>query len=444
MFAKIRWGIHPVYNKQFTEHKPIEKAPLPKKVIIPVRQHIGAPCVPLVKLGDVVKKGTLIASNETASMSSNIHASVSGKVTGIGVRPHPVYGQCLAIEIESDGFDEWEEGVLKKRDYKSLSPSEMLSIIKDAGIVGMGGAAFPTYVKLASHSPVDTLIINGAECEPYLTVDHRVMLEYTKRVMTGIQILKRILNVKDTVVGIESNKPDAIGAMKREASGLGIRVVALPTKYPQGAEKMLISTLLGRRVPSGHLPMDVGVVVQNVSTTVTVCDAVTAGIPLIERVVTVSGDAVKEPKNLLLRIGTSFANAIGCCGGFSCTPEKLLSGGPMMGAAQYTADVPVVKGTSGILALSRKCENGGTENPCIRCGRCVANCPMGLSPGMLSILAEHGKFDEARERYHLFDCMECGCCSFGCPAKRNIVHYIKYAKKICAGKLVAKKVGSKK
>lgn len=436
MLTKLKWGIHPNYQKKLTAYKPIEVAELPEKVVIPVRQHIGAPGIPMVKKGDLVKKGTLIAADDSVLVSSHIHASISGRISDISNRPHPVYGQCLAIEIENDGLDEWENGIPTERDWRTLELEDMLELIKEAGVVGMGGAAFPAHVKLTPPQGVtiDTLIINAAECEPFLTIDHRVMLEYTERLVTGIQILQRILNVQNVVIGIENNKMDAVAVMQKAVEGIGFKVVLMPTKYPQGAEKILIRTLLGREVPSGQLPMDVGVVVQNVSTAVAICDAVTQGKPVIEKVVTVSGNAVKEPRDLLVRMGTSFAHAIECCGGLTCTPEKAIMGGPMMGIAQYTLQVPIVKGTSGILALSRSDVNSGVEGPCIRCGRCVNNCPMGLNPGMLSILGEREMFDEAKETYHLFDCIECGCCSYGCPSKRNIVQTIRYSKMMSASK----------
>jgi len=275
---------------------------------------------------------------------------------------------------------------------------------------------------------IDTLIINGAECEPFLTADHRMMLEYTGRLVTGILILKKILAVETAIIGIEDNKMDAVKKMTEALAGTNIKAVAIPTRYPHGAEKILIRTLTKREVPPGKLPLDVGVVVQNVGTAVAVCDAVQNGIPLLERIVTVSGSAIKEPKNLKLRIGTPFAEAIELCGGLIFEPEKILMGGPFMGIAQYTTEVPIIKGVNGILALSKEDLNSGIDTNCIRCGRCVSACPMGLNPSMLSTLADKGLFEEAKEEYHLLDCMECGTCSFVCPAKRKLVHYLRYAK----------------
>ncbi|AHF07234.1 electron transport complex subunit RsxC [Desulfitobacterium metallireducens] len=433
MFGKIKWGIHPDTHKTATERKAIEIPELPKKVILPVRQHIGAPCTPIVKKGDTVKKGQLIASAGGA-VSSNVHATISGTVVEISDQPHPSLGKCLAIIIENDGLDQWAEGVPTKREWENLNHDELIDIIKDAGIVGLGGATFPVHIKLTppKDSVIDTLIINAAECEPYLTADHRIMLEYTERVVTGVAILKKILAVNHVIIGIENNKLDAVKTLGDAFNDPQVDVVAVPTKYPHGSEKMLIKTLLNREVPSGKLPLSVGVVVQNVGTAVAVCDAVRNGIPLIERIVTVSGSAIKEPKNLLLRIGTLFSDAIAHCGGFKFAPDKIIMGGPFMGMAQYSIDVPVIKGTNGILALSKNEVNSGPQSPCIRCGRCVEGCPMGLNPSMLSILSEKGFFDEALDTYHLLDCMECGCCSYVCPAKRKIVHFIRYAKKMSA------------
>jgi Na+-translocating ferredoxin:NAD+ oxidoreductase subunit C len=445
MFWKSKWGIHPEYNKTVTAAKAIETGKLPAKVIIPVRQHIGSASLPVVAKGDHVKKGQLISAAE-GTVSSNMHASISGTVSEILTKHNPVYGSCLSIVIESDGKDEWLEGVLTERDWTKLSTEEMLDCIRKSGIVGMGGAAFPTHVKLQppKEKKIDMLIINAAECEPFLTVDHRIMLESADRLKVGVAITAKILGVEKVVIGIEDNKMDAVKKLTKVFKGTAVQIVAVPTRYPQGAEKMLIKTLVDREVEPGRLPMDVGIVVQNISTTVAICDAVTKNIPLIERVVTVSGGAVREPKNLLLRIGTSFSDAINMCGGFRTAPSKVIMGGPMMGISQYTIEVPVVKGTSGILVLSKKDVRAGRESACIRCGRCIKNCPMGLNPGMLSTLGEREFVDEAKEIYYLFDCIECGSCSFNCPARRNIVHYIKYSKRLSAEKAAQKQGGSVK
>jgi len=430
MGKSFRGGIHPDDRKRYTASKPIQVAPIPEKVIIPVRQHIGAPCSAIVKVGDLVKKGQVIAEAQ-AFVSSPIHASTSGKVVAIADYPHPVFGTCIAVVIESDGQDEWVEGLPLSRDWKTLESTEIKDIIRQTGMVGMGGATFPTHIKMAppAEKPIHTLILNGAECEPFLTADHRVMLEQSERIVAGMQITMKVLGVSKGYIGIEENKPDAIAVMQKACKGIdGLVVVPLQTKYPQGAEKTLISVICGTDVPSGGLPMDVGVVVQNVGTIVAIADAVEKGIPLIERVTTVTGGAVAQPQNLLLRIGTTFAQAVALCGGFTEKPVKVVMGGPMMGMAQRTLDVPIIKGTSGILALSEADTNIGPERPCIRCGRCVDACPMGLVPSMLSVLGERGAHTVAKADYDLLDCVECGSCVYVCPAKRNIVHYVKLSK----------------
>lgn len=439
MTKSFRGGVHPNDRKSYTSSKAIEVAPLPNKVIIPVRQHIGAPCTPIVNKGDVVKKGQVIAKSD-AFVSSNVHASISGKVTDVADYPHSVFGKCLSIVIENDGLDEWVDGIPFERDWQSLDDGELRNIIREAGIVGMGGATFPTHVKLSppEGKKIDTFILNAAECEPYLTADHRAMLEYADRIVTGVKITMKLLSVTKGYIGIEENKPDAIKVMTEAFAGTGIEVVGLPTKYPQGAEKMLIQVLINKEVPSGGLPMDVGVVVQNVGTVISIADAVCKGIPVIERVTTISGGAIKEPKNLLLRVGTTFKDAIEYCGGFSKTPEKIISGGPMMGFAQSNIEISIIKGSSGILALSKEDVNSGRESACIRCGKCLDACPMGLNPSMLSILGERKLFEEAKEEYSLLDCVECGSCVYGCPAKRNIVQYIRYCKAQNAAKAAKK------
>ena len=312
--------------------------------------------------------------------------------------------------------------------------------IKDAGIVGMGGATFPAFVKLQPKKSVDVLILNGAECEPYLTADDRLMREEPERVVEGARILARVLSVRRVVLAVEENKPEAVAALTKAADALVAadtsldkslpkpEVVTLPTRYPQGAEKMLIYAVTGREVPLGGLPMDAGAVVQNVGTAAAIFDACAHGIPLIERITTVSGDAIQTPKNLRVRIGTSYQDAIDYCGGFSETPDKILAGGPMMGRAQESLDIPITKGSSGILALTRKITEHGPELNCIRCGRCVQACPMGLIPSMLSILGQRKDVTKARDDYGVMNCIECGCCTYVCPAKRNIVQYIRVTK----------------
>lgn len=422
-------GVHPSDQKLHTAAKPIAIAPVPDKVIITMRQHIGAPCEPTVAVGDMVKIGQIIGDT-SAFVSAPIHASVSGKVVEITEKSHPVFGTTKAVVIENDGQEAWVD--LQPCDnWEALSSTEIKDIIRKAGIVGLGGAAFPTHVKLSPppDKKIDAIILNGAECEPYLTADHRIMLEQGEKVLTGLRIVLSVLGVKKAYIGIEDNKQDAIrhlnGLLKGDSQ---IEVVALECKYPQGAEKTLIKAILNREVPTGGLPMDVGVVVQNVGTVAAIAEAVVEGKPLVERVVTVTGTCIQEPKNLMLRIGTSFENAVNAAGGLSCMPAKVIMGGPMMGMAQSTLEVPVIKGTSGILTLSNAEVQIQPEAACIRCGRCVGACPMGLNPSMLSILGERGVYDKAKEEYDLLDCVECGSCVYVCPAKRNIVHYIKLSK----------------
>lgn len=437
MLKLFKGGIHPKDNKSYTVNKAIEKPPLPSKVIIPVRQHIGAPCTPLVKKGDKVKKGQVIADSDQF-VSAPIHASISGTVIDIGEYNHGVFGKGLAIVIENDGLDQWVEEINENDKWEDASVEELKKIIRKAGIVGLGGAAFPTHVKLSppSDKKVHTFILNGAECEPYLTADYRMMIEYGESILNGVNIVMKVLGVSKGYIAIEDNKPQAIESMKKIFKGTFVKIISLPTRYPQGGEKMLIKAVTGQEVPSGGLPADVGVVVQNVGTVVAISDAVIKGIPVIERVTTVTGAAIKEPKNLNLRIGTTFKDAINYCGGLKEVPEKIIMGGPMMGIAQFSQDVPVIKGTSGILVLTKKETNFSKESNCIRCGRCIKACPMGLNPSMLSILGQKNLYKEAKEDYDLLDCIECGCCDYVCPAKRNIVQYIKGCKVQNAAKAV--------
>lgn len=417
MFKLFRGGIHPHDGKELARDAAIETMPAPPLVALPLSQHIGAPCTPTVKVGEMVKRGQRIATSQ-AFLHADIHASVSGKVKRI---------ENGMIYLENDGLDAWAEGLPFTRDWQAMTPEDLLSAIEAAGIVGMGGATFPTQVKLKPKKPVDVLILNGAECEPYLTADDRLMREEPERVVTGARILAKILGTKRSVIALEENKPEAAEALRR-AAGQDLEVLLLRTRYPQGAEKMLIYAVTGREVPLGGLPMDAGAVVQNVGTAAAVADACCHGLPLTERITTVSGDAIRTPKNLRVRLGTSYRDAIDFCGGFSEQPDKVLAGGPMMGRAQESLDVPITKGSSGILALTRRITAHGLELHCIRCGRCVAACPMGLVPSMLSILGERQDVEKARDSYGVMNCIECGCCTYVCPAKRNIVQYIRVTK----------------
>jgi len=423
-------GVHPHEFKEFTARKPIEPAHLPSRVVIPLSQHLGAPAKAEVSVGDNVKRYQLIGS-PSGFVSAPVHASISGKVIAIGDFLHPSGRMVSSIVIEGDGKDE-ALPLNDNPDYLALPPDEIKRLIRDAGIVGLGGAAFPTVVKLSppKEKPIDTVILNGAECEPYLTADHRLMVESPQEIVNGLKLIMKALGVSKGYIGIEKNKPDAIEAMRTiVASEPNIEVRGLTVKYPQGAEKMLIKALTGREVPSkGGLPMDVGVVVQNVGTAFAIYEAVRYGKPLVERVLTVTGKGVREPKNMRVRIGMLLSELLEDCGGLLETAVKVIIGGPMMGFAQWSLDVPVVKGTSGIL-IQKEDEASLVEEyfACIRCGRCIDVCPMGLNPSMLSILSERGYYEEAKE-YNLFDCFECGSCAFICPSKRPIVQFVRLAK----------------
>jgi electron transport complex protein RnfC len=428
-------GVHPAGNKNLSAHKPTVPAAIPKRVVIPLSQHIGAPTKPLVVIGQEVKKGEKIGET-TGFVSAPVHSSISGKVVALGSFPHSLGVNIPAVVIESDDKDEWVAGLKENSDYNLLSPDELKKIVQDAGIVGMGGATFPTHVKLTppKEKPIDVVILNGAECEPYLTSDHRLMLERPKEIVNGLKILMRILGVQKGYIGIENNKPDAIETMTKAAAGSPeIKVWPVKVKYPQGAEKMLIKAIAGRTVPAGSLPMDVGVVVQNVGTAEAIYNAVRYGRPLIERYVTVTGRGVKEPKNFLARIGTPFSQLIEEAGGLTDTAAKVIAGGPMMGMSQYTLDVPVIKGTSGITVLPINEVITRPYGPCIRCGRCIDACPMKLQPSYLGLYIEKGHYEDAKA-YNLMDCFECGSCTFVCPANRPMVQWVKKAKKELAKK----------
>lgn len=426
----FRGGIHPPEFKGLTENKPLEKCPLPDKVLIPIQQHTGSPAEPVVKVGDRVLAGQKIC-DATGFISTAHHASVSGDVTYVGPAPHPFGRKMVAVEITSDGQDEWVP--LEKASQESLaslSPEGIRERVAQSGIVGLGGAAFPTQVKLSppEGKKLGLYIANGAECEPYLTCDNRVMIERPKDVVTGLKLLMKGVGVTQGVIAVEANKPEAIAALKNTVvREPGISLQVMKVKYPQGAEKQLICALTGREVPPGGLPMDVGVAINNVGTAVAVADAVVRGKPLVERALTVTGSAIAEPKNLLVRVGTPLRHVIEQCGGFVKPPVKVIMGGPMMGVAQCSLDAPVIKGTSGIVAFSREDVVDVSYEPCIRCGQCVTVCPVRLLPSKLGMLVENSRFLEAKEE-RLLDCMECGSCVYVCPANRPMVHWMKFAK----------------
>lgn len=423
-------GVHPPENKLSSQGK-IITLPLPEQVIIPLSQHIGAPAIPMVKKGDQVKVGQLIGKSG-GFISANIHSSVSGTV----VNMEPVIDTSgyprPAITIKVEG-DEWEEDILHEPIRKlphEFTKEEILSAIQNAGIVGMGGATFPTQVKLSpppGNTP-EVLIINGVECEPYLTADHRLMLEHPAELILGIELLMKALNVQRAIVGIENNKPDAIAALQEKArQASGIQICPLKLKYPQGGEKQLIQAVTGKSVPSGALPIAVGAVVQNVGTVYAVYEAVMKHKPLFERVVTVTGKSLKEPGNYLCRIGTPIGKLIEAAGGLPEDTGKVISGGPMMGKALTTTDVPITKGSSGVLLLPKEEAVRKPYRNCIRCAKCVSICPMGLEPYYLMTLSEHNKL-EVMENERIMDCIECGSCSFTCPANRPLLDVIRLGK----------------
>jgi electron transport complex protein RnfC len=423
----FRGGVHPREDKEATEHKAVEVLPLPARVFIPLSQHTGAPSKAVVVKGSPVKTGTLIGE-PAGRISAATHASVSGTVADVADLPHPLTGRRgPTVIIDSDGNDTPDDAI-KERDYSGFTTEQIVETLRLSGVVGLGGAAFPTYFKLTppKEKPIDTLLINGCECEPFLTADHRLMLEQPVDIVEGVAIMARVLNVKNVIVVIEDNKPDAVKTMAAATASSGFTVRKLKTKYPQGAEKQLIKACLRREVPSGGLPMDVGCVVQNVGTALAVRDALRLNRPLYERVTTVTGPGIGEPKNLRVRVGTPVKNLIEFCGGYATEVGKFIMGGPMMGIAVSTDEVPVVKGTSGVLVLDRAA-TVFEEHDCIRCGRCIEVCPMGLAPLRLNNLIRRGELEAAKAE-HVKDCIECGCCAYACPAKIRLVHQFKYAK----------------
>lgn len=426
-YKTFRGGVHPDDKKRSSNYIKIEKLPAPKTMIYPVQQHIGKPANVLVKVGDQVKIGQLIAEAD-GYVSANVHASVSGKVVAIKPHIHPNGNMVNSIIVENDFKEDYIKDFNDKKDIEKLFPQDIVNVVKDAGIVGMGGATFPTHVKLAPPSKIDTVIINGAECEPYITSDHRLMLEHPKCILTGIKAVMKAVGAENAFIGVESNKPDAIEKLTEIfAEDERVKVVAVKAKYPQGSEKQMINAVTGRQVPSGGLPSDVGVVVLNIDTIWAIADAINKGLPLIYRIVTLSGDAVSQPKNYMVRIGTPVKDVIEAAGGFLEEPAKILLGGPMMGNAIYNTEVPVLKGTGAIIALTEREIRTTEPTVCVRCAKCVDACPMHLQPLMLraySIKKDYAKLKD----FHILDCMECGACAYICPGRQNPVQYIRNAK----------------
>ncbi len=426
----FKGGAHVPHLKKLTKNIPLERIKEPKKVIIPLQQHIGAPCEPIVKVGDKVKIGQKIGQPQ-AFVSAPVHSSIAGTVKSIGSHISPIGMKVNSVTIEADGSDALDNTLRPHNSLNELTKEEILEIIKDAGITGMGGAGFPTHVKLSppSDKKIDTVIINGSECEPYLTSDYRLMVEKPEAIVFGTKAIMKAVGVEKSFIAIEDNKPEAIKKLKEVCKNdQSIQIVSLKSKYPQGDEKRVINAITGREVPSGGLPMDVGAIVSNIGTANAIGEAIREGKPLYERIVTVTGKGIKNPKNLIVKIGTPFSEVIKQCGGYSGVPGKIIMGGPMMGISQYTDEVPVIKGTSGILVLTQEEARPRPVQPCIKCGKCLEVCPVNLEPLYLNKFALKQMFDQAEE-YHVLDCIECGSCSYICPSKRPLVDSIRLAKK---------------
>lgn len=422
-------GIHPCGDgKRLTCFNAVQTVPLLDKYQVILAQNAGNPPIPVVKKGDEVKKYQLIAKAD-GFVSANLHSPTSGIVSNIREIPGTMGIPMMAIEITADGKDEGVPPFEIISDWKNADPQLLKQRVIDAGLVGMGGASFPMHVKLSPppEKMVDTLILNGAECEPYLTADHRLMLEFPEKVVRGAAILGRILGISEVVIGVEINKLNAIETLEKFTEQYGVKIATLHVRYPQGSEKQLINAITGRTVKSGTLPMDSGCVVQNVASAAALDDAVTRGIPLIERIVTVTGKVVAKPGNFRIKIGTPALEAVRFAGGITAEPGKLVFGGPMMGFAQRSFQVPVSKNTSGILLIPQEQSFNFESSGCIRCGRCVQGCPMHLVPCSLSTAIEAGRIDLAAEN-HVMDCMECGSCAYVCPDHRPLVQNVRRAK----------------
>lgn len=438
-------GVHPQDNKEYSAHKAIIDCPLPKQAVIPLIQHIGAPAVPVVEKGDKVRAGQLIAK-AGGFVSANVHSPFSGTVTKIDSYVDGWGARVPAVFIDVEG-DLWLDEIDKTPDLvrdSIIEPKEIIDRITAAGIVGLGGACFPTHVKLLPPpgKKAEVLIVNGVECEPYLTCDHQLMMEHGEEIILGIQLLMRALNIKRAVIGIEKNKPDAIEYMQKLSSRvLGISVKPLNLKYPQGGEKQLIDACIGRQVPSGALPIEVGAVVDNVATIYAVYEAVLKRKPLLSRVVTITGKHVAKPGNYRVRFGTPLSDVVALAGGVPEGTGKIIGGGPMMGRAMNNIEMPANKRVSGLLFLSEDEARRVEPENCIRCAKCVSACPMGLEPYLLSRQAELEQWD-ALEKHSVMDCIECGCCSFTCPSHRPLLDYIRMGKATVGG-IIRSRVAAK-
>ena len=415
-------GVHPTEHKEATEGKALVRFPDPEIAVIPLSMHMGAPATALVQVGDTVKVGQMIGQQE-GFISAPVHASVSGTVVAIEDRPHATRGTCLSVVIASDGKNELHESVKPNKPLEELTAQEIVEIVKNAGIVGMGGAGFPTYVKLMPEKPIDAVLLNGCECEPMITADHRVMLEFADDVIFGLKAVMKAVDAPRGIIVIEENKPDAIALLREKTAGMeGIEVLEVTTQYPQGGEKMLIKRALGREVPSRGLPADVGACVSNVSTVKAIADAIRLGMPLIERVTTVTGKYIPNPGNFIVKLGTSAASLVDYCGGICAEDVLVKAGGPMMGFTQKNLDTPIMKSSNGIITL----DNVQPEvQECIKCGRCVDVCPLNKKP---LYFAKFSGDPEALKEQGLMDCMECRCCEYICSSKIPLVDLIQAGK----------------
>ena len=425
----FRHGIHPDDYKELSRDRAIERMPFVDEYVLPLSQHLGAPSRPVVKVGDKVYRGQLLAE-PVGYISTSLHSSVAGRIKAIELRHHPSGKMVESMVIERDPYSPQTLINQYSLEWENLSPEELLYIVQHGGFVGLGGAAFPTHVKLTvpEGKHAEFFIVNGVECEPYLTSDHRLMLENEQPIFLGIRIAQRILGVDRVYLGIESNKPDAIAHLRKTLPpDLNCEIVPLQTKYPQGAEKMLTEAVLNREIPSGKLPIDIQVIVNNIGTLASIGQLFQLNQPLIERIVTVTGPGINRPSNLLVPIGTKLSDVLEYCGGLKENTLQILFGGPMMGAPQLHLDVPIMKGTSGILCLTDVEVQEREEYPCIRCLRCVDACPVYLNPSRLGALAKVRQYEEMMD-YHILDCMECGSCSYVCPSNIPLVQRFRVAK----------------
>ena len=426
-FAGYYGGVHPSENKELSEHKGLVRFPAPETVVIPMSMHLGAPANPVVSVGDQVKLGQVIGE-AAGFISAPVHSSVSGTVIAVENRPHASRGTCLSVVIRNDFQDTLHESIQPNKALDELTGAEIIEIVKNAGIVGMGGAGFPTYVKLNPGKPIEYVLLNGCECEPYLTADHQLLLNYADDVIFGLQAMMKTVNAEKGVIVVEDNKPDAIELLQSKVADIpNIEVCTAKTKYPQGAEKMLIKRVTGRMVPSGKLPADVGCVVGNVSTTKAISDAIKTGMPLIERITSVTGEYIANPGNFIVRVGTPAQALVDACGGITSKDATIKAGGPMMGFVQETLDTPIMKGSNGIIAI-----NTDEVDPveCIKCGRCVDVCPMELQPLYFAKLVLD---PQALKERNIMDCMECRCCEYICSSKIPLVNLIKIGKNAVRG-----------